>query len=324
MKILVVRFSSIGDIVLTTPVLRCIKSQIQDVELHFATKAQYKSLVSYNPYIDQLHLLESDFSAFVKTIKKERFDFVVDLHHNLRTCRMKAMLQTKSKSFHKLNFQKWLTVRTKNKKYMPNLHIVDRYMETVKSLGVTYDNKGLDFFEGNETLPIELQEISAQPYHAVAIGGSYFTKRMPVEKLAQLLFKSTYPLILLGGKEDSAQGELLTTLLQNKKVYNLCGKLTLIQSAIMVKHCFKLITHDTGLMHIGAAFDKPTISIWGNTIPEFGMYPFFANDSESAKHSVILEVKNLSCRPCSKLGFDHCPRGHFKCMRDIDFSHVEL
>ncbi|MCO6494789.1 MAG: glycosyltransferase family 9 protein [Bacteroidetes bacterium] len=324
MKLLVVRFSSIGDIVLTSPILRCIKEQIKGAELHFATKLQYKSIAEFNPHIDKLHLLSDNFKEFIHQLKQEKFDFVVDLHHNLRTFRLKAALGAKSKSFEKLNFQKWLTVRTCNKKHMPDIHIVDRYMNTVKTLGIVNDNKGLEYYCGEIALPEEYVYITQKPYHAVAIGGTYFTKRMPVNKLAELLNKSSLPLILLGGSEDFERGEELTNLLKDKITYNLCGKLSITQSALIIKDCQKLVTHDTGLMHIGAAFDKPIISIWGNTIPEFGMTPYFPKGSKAAKQSKILEVENLYCRPCSKLGFDHCPKGHFKCMRDIDFSHVEL
>ncbi|MBX2985504.1 MAG: glycosyltransferase family 9 protein [Bacteroidia bacterium] len=324
MKILVVRFSSIGDIVLTSPVLRCIKEQIKGAELHFATKYQYQSIFEFNPYIDKLHLLADDYSSFARQLKKEKFDFVVDLHHNLRTFRLKSILRTKSASFDKLNFQKWLTVRTCNKKHMPKIHIVDRYLNASKSLGIVNDGKGLEYFCGDTKLPPEIEPHLHQLYHAVAIGGTYFTKRMPVDKLTELLKKSTQLLILLGGKEDFERGQDLALKLQGQGVINLCGRLTINQSALVIKNCLKLITHDTGLMHIGAAFDKPIISIWGNTIPEFGMTPYYSDNSKNASQSVILEVENLYCRPCSKLGFDHCPKGHFRCMNDIDFHHVQL
>jgi len=324
MKILVIRFSSIGDIVLTSPVLRGIKEQVQGAEVHFATKQKFASVVENNPYLSKLHFLEGDFRAFKNQLKAERFDLIIDLHHNLRSLRLKKALGVKSYSFDKINFKKWMSVRFKNKKYLPPVHIVDRYLETVKKLGVVYDGKGLDYFLGNETLPKEFEKTIQSPFIAVAIGGQHFTKRMPPMKLAKLLQKSSLPLVLLGGKEDEKNAEEIVSILPNQSIFNLCGKLSLNQSALVVKHAQKLITHDTGLMHMGAAFKIPIISIWGNTLPEFGMTPYFPKDSQVEKQSFILEVQNLACRPCSKIGFDKCPKGHFNCMNKIEYNHVEL
>jgi ADP-heptose:LPS heptosyltransferase len=121
---------------------------------------------------------------------------------------------------------------------------------------------------------------------------------------------------LLGGKEDAAIAEQVYQLHKNNTI-NLCGKLNLNQSASIIQQSHKVITSDTGLMHIAAAYKKDIISLWGNTIPEFGMGPYFAG-----KNSQILEVKNLSCRPCSKLGYKKCPKGHFKCMNDIEIAEI--
>ena len=125
-------------------------------------------------------------------------------------------------------------------------------------------------------------------------------------------------MVLLGGKEDAATAEQVYQFHKNKTL-NLCGKLNLNQSASIIQQANKVITSDTGLMHIAAAFKKDIISLWGNTIPEFGMGPYLAG-----KNSQILEVKNLSCRPCSKLGYKKCPKGHFKCMNDIDIKTAQF
>ena len=324
MKILVIRFSSIGDIVLTTPVIRGIKEQVDGAEVHFATKQKFEAVVKHNPFLSKIHLLDNDFTSFKNQLKAEKFDLVIDLHHNLRSLRLKKALGVKSFSFDKINFSKWLSVLFKNKKFLPKLHIVDRYMATAKSLGVLNDGKGLDYFLGKETLPEEFAKITKSPFIAVAIGGQHFTKRMPVKKLSELLDKSTLPLVLLGGKEDDQSAAEIVKQLPHHQVFSLCGKLSLNQSALVVKHAQKLITHDTGLMHIGAAFNIPITSIWGNTIPEFGMTPYFPTNSLQEKQSHRLEVQNLSCRPCSKIGFDKCPKGHFDCMNKIDITHVEL
>jgi ADP-heptose:LPS heptosyltransferase len=318
MKILVVRFSSIGDIVLTTPILRCIKQQLKDVELHYVTKHNFLSVIENNIYVDKVFTIKDSLKDVIPQLKKENYDYVIDLHHNVRTLRLKTALGKKSFSFNKLNWEKFLVVNFKKNK-LPNIHIVDRYFETVQSLGVKNDNKGLEYFinEKDEVdIPSTLPSMFHEDYHALVVGGSYFTKQIPINKLKEICTKSSLPLILLGGKEDAAIAEQVYQFHKNKTI-NLCGKLNLNQSASIIQQANKVITSDTGLMHIAAAFKKDIISLWGNTIPEFGMGPYLAG-----KNSEILEVKGLPCRPCSKLGYKKCPKGHFKCMNDIEIKSV--
>ena len=320
MKILVVRFSSIGDIVLTTPIIRAIKQQLKEVELHYITKQAFTSVIAHNPYIDKLYTVKSSLTEVVPQLKKEKYDYIIDLHHNARTLKLKLALATKSFSFNKLNWNKFLIVNFKINT-LPQKHIVDRYFETIESLGVKNDQKGLDYFisekdhvDISKTLPLHFNN----GYHTLIIGGSYFTKRIPLNKLKEICNQSTLPLVLLGSKDDSTVAEQVFQEFANTTI-NLCGKLTLNQSASVLKQGQTVITSDTGLMHIAAAYKKNIISLWGNTIPEFGMGPYLAG-----KDSQQLEVKNLSCRPCSKLGYKKCPKGHFKCMNDIVISSVQL
>lgn len=318
MKILVVRFSSIGDIVLTTPVLRCLKQQLKDVELHFVTKHNFLSVIEHNIYVDKVFTIKDSLKDVVPQLKKENYDYIIDLHHNIRTLRLKTALGKKSFSFNKLNWEKFLIVNFKKNK-LPNVHIVDRYFETVDSLGIKNDGKGLDYFinEKDEVdIPSSLPTLFHEDYNALVVGGSYFTKQIPINKLKEICAKSTLPLVLLGGKEDAAIAEQVYQLHKNKTI-NLCGKLNLNQSASIIQQANKVITSDTGLMHIAAAYKKDIISLWGNTIPEFGMGPYLAGTN-----SEVWEVKNLSCRPCSKLGYKKCPKGHFKCMNDIEIKSI--
>lgn len=142
-KILIIRFSSIGDIVLTTPVVRAVKQQL-GAEVHFLTKEAFAPILLSNPYVDKVIILQDDFGQLITLLKAEQYDFIADLHHNLRTLRIKQALGRPSRSFHKLNFEKWLLVRTGINR-LPDIHIVDRYMDTVRSLRVSKDNAGLDF-----------------------------------------------------------------------------------------------------------------------------------------------------------------------------------
>lgn len=305
-KFLILRFSSIGDIVLTTPVVRCIKTQYPDAEVHFATKKQFKVLVENNPYIDKYYLLEKSLNSFIKTLQSEDYDYVIDLHNNLRTSIIKLRLGKKSFSFDKLNFKKWLLVNLKIHQ-MPDVHIVDRYLEPVKSLGIKNDLKGLNYF-----IPENDQVSINESYVAFAIGGQHFTKKLPTEKIIEVCQKIDGKIMLLGGKEDSpAAAEIEKAL--GDKIINACGKYNLNQSASLVQKADYIITHDTGLMHIASALKKKVISIWGNTVPEFGMYPYLTEFK-------IIENKELSCRPCSKIGYSKCPKGHFKCMNELNLD----
>lgn len=303
---------------LTTPVLRCIKQQLPGVVIHYLTKAQFVSLLEANPYIDKVIPLDASLSTTAKALKAENYDQIIDLHHNLRTLRVKLLLGKPAFSFNKLNLKKWLLVTLKWDK-LPRIHIVDRYLETVKHLGVNNDGQGLDFFIPSSTpappLPYPI-------YITFAIGGQHATKKMPNHKIAALLDKIQLPIVLLGGKEDAANGEEIIKTATHARVTNLCGQLSLHQSALVVKGAQALISHDTGMMHIGAALDIPILSVWGNTVPQFGMYPYYKKDSKAALKAEMFEVTGLSCRPCSKIGYDKCPKGHFDCMEKQDVGRI--
>jgi ADP-heptose:LPS heptosyltransferase len=318
MKILVIRFSSIGDIVLTSPVVRCIKQQLPACELHFLTKSSYASIVNSNPFIDQVHTLNDSTKNLIQTLRSENFDVVIDLHKNLRTSRIKKALGVKSYAFPKLNIEKWLLVNFKRKS-MPDVHVVDRYFEAVKALNVTNDQQGIDFFIPKEYEVNIAETYGLNIYLAVAIGAQFATKRLPEHKLLEILSRINQPIVLLGGKEDQALGERLKSNIVNKTVLNLCGELSLTQSASLVKQSSALLTHDTGLMHIASAFNVPIISIWGNTVPELGMYAYRPTQNENIH---LYQVENLSCRPCSKIGHQKCPKGHFKCMEEQDSEKI--
>lgn len=310
-KILVIRFSSIGDIVLTTPILRALKTQLV-CELHMLTKDKFANISRNNPNIDCVHSFQNDSKEILPTLIKENFDFVVDLQKNLRSLKVKRTLGKPYASFPKLNTQKWLAVNFKLNK-LPQIHIVDRYFKAVESLGVKNDGKGLDYFIP-EKAKINMQEISPillNGYVAIAIGGQHYTKILPAEKLIAVISKMKYPAVLIGDKGDFLRGEEVIKQLDENRVINACGKYTLDQSASIVQQSSAVISNDTGLMHIAAALQKPLISVWGNTIPDFGMYPYFPGGSAE---SIIAEVNQLKCRPCSKLGYKKCPKQHFKCM----------
>jgi ADP-heptose:LPS heptosyltransferase len=319
-KVLIIRFSSIGDIVLTTPIVRCMKRQMPGIEIHYLCKKQYHEIVSSNPYISKFWLFDDNFQELIPELRSENFDFIIDLHKNLRSCYVRFRLNKPTSSFPKLNFQKWLMVNLKIN-LLPPVHLVDRYFKALKPLGIVNDGQGLDYFiPGNEeidlsTLPVDFR----RAYIAFVTGGKHSTKILPEEKVTILCKNLEHPVILLGGKEDRERGDNIVSRTDGK-IFNACGIYSINQSASIIRQADKVITNDTGLMHIAAAFKKPVLSIWGNTIPGFGMYPYLP--VEYRERSSIFEVKNLSCRPCSKIGFSECPKKHFKCMLDQDLDAI--
>jgi len=318
-KFLILRFSSIGDIVLTTPIVRCLKQQMPDAEVHFCTKKVFQGLVDNNPYIDRSYFLENSLGSLIRQLQAEKYDYIIDLHNNLRTSLIKLRLavnrpRIRSYSFDKLNSQKWLLTRWKINS-MPPIHIVDRYIETLRSFGIINDERGLDYFiPYRDQVEMEWLPASHRPnYVAYAIGGQHTTKKLPLPRMIELCLRIDYPIVLLGGKEDIAAADAIEKALGPKLIYNACGKYNLNQSASLLQQARVVFSHDTGLMHIAAALKKKIYSIWGNTTPLFGMYPY-------KTPYVVLENKGLSCRPCSKIGYDRCPLHHFKCMNYLSFD----
>lgn len=318
-KILVIRFSSIGDIVLTTPVIRALHEQV-GAEVHLLTKQSFGGVLSANPYLKKIWTIKKKVSELSTELKQEGFTTIIDLHRNLRSWQVRlALWGTKSYSFDKLNWQKWLLTRWKINR-LPNIHIVDRYLATAAPLGVKNDGLGLDYHIPEEDQVNVSDWQLNTPFVALVIGAAHATKRLPTEKLAELCQQIKQPIALLGGPGDQKAGETIAEQ-AGGHVINLCGVMRLHQSADVVRQAKCVITHDTGLMHIAAALNKPIISVWGNTVPAFGMYPYLV---DPATLNEYFEVKELSCRPCSKIGHSECPKGHFKCMQEQDLEQIRL
>lgn len=318
-KFLIIRFSSIGDIVLTTPVVRWLKKQIPGAEVHYLTKKPFTDILQGNPYLDKIFSIEKSSREILPLLVEENYDYLIDLHNNFRSLTVKTLVKAPSLSVKKYHFQRLKMVFLKDRKPFAG-HVVERYLSCISSLKIIDDKIGLDFFIENESsLNTEnLCGVKENTYIALVIGAKHFTKRMPPEKLKELLSVLPAKTVLLGGKEDKEMAEQLAGSFP-KNVINACGRLSLKESAFMVKHAMAVITHDTGLMHIAAAFNKKIISVWGGTVPELGMTPWMPQNPEL---SYIVENRHLKCRPCSKIGRNSCPEKHFKCMKDIAVKDI--
>ncbi|MFM7721222.1 MAG: glycosyltransferase family 9 protein [Sediminibacterium sp.] len=325
MRLLFIRFSSIGDIVFTTPAIRCAKQQIPGVELHFLTKASMKAVTEANPYIDHFHYFDKDLNATIKGLKAFQFDYIIDLHKNLRTFQIQKVLGVPSLSYQKLSLQKLLLTKL-HLNYMPARHIVDRSLDALSALGVVNDGKGLDYFIPKEaTLPSNaLPAVFQSGYIALVIGASYATKKLPVASLQVLCHKIPYPIVLIGGKQDQAEGAAIEAI-NPIKIWNACGKFNLHVSALLVKQSKTVISHDTGFLYIACAFHKKTVAIWGATTPALQVEPYYSSEVDLSKQNEWYYnaiVPNLPCQPCSNYGTKQCPQGHFACMKKQDLQSI--
>ncbi|MCF0052191.1 glycosyltransferase family 9 protein [Dyadobacter sp. LJ53] len=313
-KFLIIRFSSIGDIVLTTPVIRCLKQQYPNAEVHFVVKKKFRQVVEHNPYIDHLHLLDNNLEDLVKIFKTEHFDYIIDLHKTLRSYLLRLRLRRPTLTFRKLSVQKLIMNRFHVDFLPKGVHIVERNLRAVEPLGVKNDHHPVDYFISPEDeVPVSSLPPSHQNgYIAFVIGGQHFTKKLPPEKIIAICKRINKPIVLLGGPEDAAVAELITAS-GSENIVDACGKYSLNQSVSLLKSASSVIAHDTGLMHIAGAFNKPIVSVWGATsASHFGVWPYLNTQQ------VIAEVKGLPCHPCSNFGMAACPQKHFKCMWEQD------
>lgn len=311
LKILLVRFSSIGDIVLTTPVVRCLKKQL-NAELHYLTKTIYTSILSENIYLDKVYVIKDHIDEIMASLKKERYDYVIDLHNNLRSNILTFKLGVKTQRYFKSNFKKFLLTAFRIN-ILGESNVIERYMRTVISLGVRDDNQGLDYFLPSN-INLEGFDIR-QRFISWSIGGSYLNKKLPINIILDICSKISEPIVLLGGEEDIGMGDKIIEEVSKKNIYNYCGKLSLSESAYMIENSKLLLTNDSGMMHIGAACNKPIISFWGCTKPSLGFAPY------QNKNKSILILSNDSNIPCSKHG-DRCRNKSKLCINNISSTEI--
>jgi ADP-heptose:LPS heptosyltransferase len=326
MKFLVIRFSSIGDIVLTTPAIRCLKKQVPNAEVHFLTKKSFKAVTEANPYIDKFYYYDDNLGELIGYLKKEGYNYIIDLHKNFRTAIIKWRLDIPVLSYHKESFQKWLLTKFGINR-MSGKHISDRCLDALASLGVVNDGWGLDYSipTSARIKDSDLPMSHRAGYIAIVIGASYATKKLPISKLQELCAAIQFPIILVGGKEDATEGEAIANI-DSIRIYNACGKFSLHESADIVRLAKTVISHDTGLLYIACALNKKTLAIWGGTSPKLDVEPYYGVHQLQQMHITTayknFVVDGLACQPCSNYGTKKCPKGHFKCMLEQDISAI--
>lgn len=308
MRILVIRLSSIGDILLTTPILRALKTTVQNAEIDFLTKPSFATLLEGNPALMTVFTTEN-FEP------KQHYDLIVDLQHSLAS-RKYHRYGEKAVCYQKENWKKFLLVNFKVNLYRGYESVVERYAKSLAPFDVVLDEKGGEVFLTEQEIKFGQSHYSTEKMVlAVCFGARHFTKRFPPERFAsalnRLLEKNSIEVWLLGGREDAPiASEILSGVHSKSSVKNFAGRHNLRETAAMLAVADAVLTNDTGLMHIAAALQKPMVVLFGSSVKEFGFLPYKAVFQ-------LLEVSGLACRPCSHIGRDACPKSHFKCMHDI-------
>ncbi len=310
-NILVIRFSSLGDVLLTSPFIRALKKKYPNAEIDFLVKRQFSDAVKLNKYLNRVYIYGDEPDEFIKN----KYDVVIDLQNNVRSKRVVRKFKAAKFKFRKPNLKKYLLVKFKINLFDEIHSIPQRYSTAFP--GLKLDENGLDLFLPDEIKP-SLRR--GKNYIGFCPGSKHYTKQWPKEyfiHLGNMLAEEDYTILLFGGKDD----ENLCAEIESEipKAVNLCNNNNLFQTSADMKLCKAVICNDSGLMHTACASDIPVAAIFGSTVKEFGFFPYNAT-------SLVLENKSLSCRPCSHIGRNRCPLKHFKCMKDItpDFVYVKL
>jgi lipopolysaccharide heptosyltransferase II len=313
-KLLIIRLSSLGDILLVTPMLRSINAQYPHISIDFLLRKEYKETLEYNPNISNLYTYsndEADQTNLKQKLKSANYDLVIDLQNNFRSKRITGVLDCGVKRFAKKNLQKFLLVKFKINLMKNSGAIPQRYAETCE--GAQLDGSGLEiYFKNGE------QGSGNKDKNVIGLcpGSKHFTKMWPKEYYIELgrdLVKAGKTVHLIGGKSDR---EICAEISKNVPgAFDKSADDNLLQTAEEIEKCGVVVCNDSGLMHLACAVKTPVLVFFGSTVKEFGFAPY-------KNKNIILENNLLSCRPCSHIGRDYCPKGHFNCMKEITPSVV--
>ena len=299
-----------GDILLTTPLIRTLKEDYPQIKIDFLIKDRYKDVLIQNPYINNLFIYSSERNEITKIahkLKAQNYDLIIDLQNNLRSKKILSYSKIPKLRFDKRDLDKLLLVHFKINRLKNSQAIPVRYASVLGKFQL--DDKGLDLFT-NKTAANSFKE--DKKYIGFCPGSRHFTKMWPKENyinLGNLLIKENFDIVLLGGSEDKIVCEEISAQIPGS--VNLSNNDDILQTAADMKKCDAIVCNDSGLMHTACAEKVPVLVFFGSTVKEFGFVPY-------KNKNVILENNLLSCRPCTHIGKSHCPKGHFKCMLDID------
>jgi len=309
-KILVIRLSSLGDIILSFPLLKKLKEKFPEAEIHFLTKKNYEEIVSINPNVDKVILLDKSLTNLRSRIKNEDYELIVDIHKNFRSFFVSMFNGNKAVRYKKGNFQKFLLVNFKVNLFKKIIPVYRKYLLTVSNYlnneDYNFSISGLQFSKGN---------ITGLNYIVLAPSSRHFTKTYPADKFIEYIKGLGEKKVVLVG-DDSMKDKNICEYIEMKcsNILNLCGKLNIMALANILYNSEYVVCNDSAILHFSEALGKRVVAIFGSTVKEFGFYP-------QLKDSLAIENKNLKCRPCSHIGRKSCPEKHFKCMLEIMINY---
>ncbi len=327
-KILVLRLSSIGDIILTSPMLRVFKASYPDCQLHYVTRREFLPLLENDPHIDRLFAVDtadgrSGLRALNLQLSQEHYDAVFDLHNNFRSRILRNGVSTHIHRINKRGFRRLLLLSAHFNTYRRIIAVPDRYIETAARYGIRPDTDGPRLYLTEDirlSARMKLRAAGVDLHTAasgICPGAKHFTKRWPAEHFTELAKRMTADgeqLLIFGGSADGAAAAQIREAAP-KRIVDLTGRLSLLETAAAMEHCRIIVANDSGLMHMATAMQRPVVALFGSTVREFGFFPY-------QSPATVLEVSGLPCRPCTHIGRDHCPKGHFSCLRGISPESV--
>ncbi len=312
---LIIRFNSIGDIVLTSPVIDALNAH--GYEVHYLVKASFKDMLIHDKKIKKVWTLGDHLDEVISELKKESFSVVIDLHNNFRSKKVKRALGAKSLTLAKNRWQLWKLTQTPFKSHREK-PIVHRFLDVIKPLGIDVASPKTRMVLDGVSLPSSI-ELPSEPYLVIAVGAAWHTKRIPVETLIYICQQCQCEhIVLIGDKHDQATAEKIQAQTQRQLV-NLTGQLSINQSALVISKAAVVLSGDTGPMHMAAALEVPVVGVFGSTHPALGYTPYYGDSTVTFQ---LVQNENLQCRPCTKQGKKQCPKGHFKCMLDLDSDEI--
>ncbi len=304
-KILIVRFSSLGDILLTTPLIRSLKSKYKQLNIDFVIKKQFEDVILNNPYVNKVYSIKSfdEITNLRKHLLSKKYDLVIDLQNNFRSRKLCNGIAENIFRYKKPNIDKFLLVKFKINRLKNIIPIPLRYANSIPNLRL--DSSGLDLFLPERLMP---KIDKSTDIIGLCPGSVHKTKMWPEEyfiKLGNLLVENGYKIVLFGGKSDREICKSITGKISN--AVDLSNDNKLYETSVNMKQCLTVVCNDSGLMHTAVANQVPVIALFGSTVKEFGFAPYKGK-------SLVIENNSLSCRPCSHIGLAKCPKKHFKCM----------
>ena len=316
---MIVRFSSMGDVILTTPLVRSLRRAHPDAWITYVTKRMYVPLLAHNPRVNEVigFAPEGRLADLARTLRGRSFTHRFDLHGSLRSRALRRLVGGRWRGYPKRRLARTILIRTKRDVFRDRRHVAERYFDAARDLGVTPDGGPADLFlprstqDGARRFLISQNLGTSRSLVAVAPGAAHFTKRWPVrhwQRLTTQLTLSGYDVVVLGGPSEQGIGEEIAAA-GAEQAASAAGRFDLLGTAALIKEARCVVVGDTGVMHLTTAVGVPVVTLFGPTVRAFGFTPYQAR-------ATLLE-EDLPCRPCTAMGGPRCPLGHHLCLEGL-------